>query len=64
LPEEDPRQAQHDQRAEHEPSSGEMTMNDAVFKIPARATALKPAFATADPIMPPISACDELDGMP
>ena len=46
------------------PSSGEMKMNDAVFRIPGHSSGALPAFATAGPIMPPMSACDELEGMP
>ena len=43
------------------PSKGEIKMNDAVLRIPGHSSGVTPAFATAAPIMPPISACDELD---
>ncbi len=46
------------------PSSGAMKMKDAVFKIPGQSSGAGPDFASAAPINPPISACDELDGMP
>src|ERR1700712_2835397 len=46
------------------PSSGEMKMNDTVLSRPSILTAPQPDFAHAEPIRPPISACDELDGMP
>ena len=46
------------------PSSGEMTMKATVFQMPPATSASGPALATTAPAMPPISACDELDGMP
>ena len=46
------------------PSSGEMKMNAAVLKMPGASSGPVPALAMVAPIMPPISACDELDGMP
>jgi hypothetical protein len=39
-------------------------MNSTVFHTPAAINAPTPALATTAPTMPPISACDELDGMP
>ncbi len=47
------------------PKTGDSTMNERVWihlvphSIPGH-----PAFAIAAPAYPPISACDELDGMP
>ena len=46
------------------PSSGATKMNAAVFKIPGQSNGAIPAFVSPAPIKPPISACDELDGMP
>ncbi len=46
------------------PSSGDTRMNAATFRMPEAIIASAPAFATVAPISPPISACDELDGMP
>ena len=46
------------------PSSGEMTMKATVFAMPAPLSAPAPDFASAAPTSPPMSACDELDGMP
>ena len=46
------------------PSSGEMTMNAAVLRMPGQSSGAVPALTSAAPIMPPISACDELDGIP
>ena len=39
-------------------------MNSTVFHTPAAISEPAPAFAITAPTMPPISACDELDGMP
>ena len=46
------------------PSSGETKMNAAVLRMPGASSGPVPALAMVAPIMPPISACDELDGMP
>lgn len=46
------------------PSSGEMKMNATVFNSPSMFSELQPDFASAAPTRPPISACDELDGIP
>ena len=46
------------------PSSGEMKMNATVFSSPSQLSDPQPDFASAAPTRPPISACDELDGMP
>ena len=46
------------------PSSGEMKMNIAVLMMPGASSGAVPALAIVAPIMPPISACEELDGMP
>src|ERR1700758_2573739 len=46
------------------PSSGEMKMNATVFMRPSKLSEAQPDFASAAPTRPPISACDELDGMP
>src|SRR5881397_2337593 len=46
------------------PMTGERTMNNSVFVQPARMITRQPAFATALPAYPPISACDELVGNP
>jgi len=46
------------------PISGETKMNSTVFQMPAPISELAPDFAIVAPTMPPISACDELDGMP
>ena len=46
------------------PSSGETMMNTAVFTMPGISSGAVPALAIVAPIMPPISACDELEGMP
>ena len=40
------------------------TMNTVILISPAGSNAPKPALATAAPAKPPISACDELDGIP
>ena len=39
-------------------------MKITVFQMPATMSEPAPALAIAAPTMPPISACDELDGMP
>ena len=41
-----------------------MKMNDAVLRIPGQSSGVAPAFVNAEPIMPPMSACEELDGIP
>ena len=41
-----------------------MKMNDAVLMMPGASSGAVPALASAAPIMPPMSACEELDGMP
>ena len=46
------------------PSIGETMMNAAVLMMPGASSGAMPAFETAAPIMPPMSACDELDGIP
>ena len=46
------------------PSSGAMKMNATVFRSPAAISDQVPALATAAPTSPPISACEEDDGMP
>jgi hypothetical protein len=46
------------------PSKGEMKMNATVFRIPAGISAQVPALATPAPTSPPISACDDDEGMP
>ena len=46
------------------PSSGEMKMNATVLRMPADTSAPAPALAMTAPTMPPMSACDELLGMP
>ena len=46
------------------PSIGETKMKSTVFRMPAEFSAPAPALATTAPTMPPISACDELLGMP
>src|SRR5690606_36500513 len=44
--------------------AGETTMPAALLMTPFQTTALRPAFDTPAPIRPPISACDDDDGMP
>src|SRR4051794_2299793 len=39
-------------------------MNTTVLRMPLAISWLAPALAMAEPTMPPISACEELDGMP
>ena len=46
------------------PSSGETKMKATVLKMPPPISWPAPALAITAPTMPPISACDELDGMP
>ena len=46
------------------PSSGETKMNATVFHMPEAISAPEPALAMTAPTMPPMSACDELLGMP
>ena len=46
------------------PSSGATTMKVAVLMMPGASSGPVPALAIVAPIMPPISACEELDGMP
>src|SRR3954468_7851959 len=46
------------------PSAGEMKMNATVFRMPAGMSAQIPALATPAPTRPPISACDDDEGMP
>src|SRR6476661_41347 len=46
------------------PSSGDSTMNSMVLNKPLATREPVPDFATAAPTRPPISACDEDDGMP
>ena len=46
------------------PSSGEMTMNSTVLSRPPPTSAPVPDLATAAPTRPPISACEDDDGMP
>src|SRR3954465_8152422 len=45
--------------------SGDNTMNDSVWiHFVPHVIAARPAFATAAPAYPPITACDELEGIP
>lgn len=46
------------------PSKGEITINATVLITPAVISELVPDFAIAAPINPPISACDDEDGIP
>ncbi|MNV86252.1 hypothetical protein D3C71_1802690 [compost metagenome] len=46
------------------PSKGETKMNATVLRMPVEISALAPALAITAPTMPPMSACDELLGMP
>ncbi len=46
------------------PTIGEMKMNATVLRMPAGINAQLPPLATAAPTRPPISACDDDDGMP
>src|SRR5687768_15703400 len=46
------------------PRVGEMKMKITVFQMPVATSAPAPAFAMTAPQMPPISACEELLGMP
>ena len=44
--------------------AGEINMKDTVFMIPCNTNDAEPALIKADPINPPISACEELVGNP
>ena len=46
------------------PMNGESTIDTVTLVSPAVSSECTPAFATAAPASPPMSACDELDGMP
>ena len=46
------------------PSSGDTKMNATVFRMPPEISECAPDLAMTAPTMPPISACDELLGMP
>ncbi len=46
------------------PSTGEITMNATVLRIPGASRGAVPALARPAPIIPPIRACEELEGMP
>src|SRR5262249_11796972 len=46
------------------PRSGEITIDTAIRVSPATSSTAVPALATPAPARPPISACEELDGMP
>jgi hypothetical protein len=46
------------------PNNGDMKIKRIVLKIPDHTKALNPAFGMHAPIKPPMSACDELDGIP
>src|SRR5689334_15147217 len=46
------------------PSTGEMKMKTTVFRIPPAISEPVPLLAITAPTMPPMRACDELDGMP
>ena len=46
------------------PIKGDRTINKSVLVQPDRTMACQPAFAKAAPAYPPISACDELTGIP
>ena len=50
--------------ASKNPSNGEITMNATTLMSPLDTSDPAPALAMAAPTSPPISACDELDGMP
>ena len=50
--------------ASRKPASGESTIADVVLSRPDQTMAPLPALATPAPTSPPISACEELDGMP
>ncbi len=39
-------------------------MNATVLRIPGASSGAVPALASPAPIMPPISACEELEGIP
>ena len=44
--------------------TGDSTMNTAILSIPDAISAPQPAWATAAPIIPPTSACDDDVGSP
>src|SRR4051812_46354846 len=46
------------------PISGEKKMKRTVLVMPAPTSELKPVFATAAPMRPPMSACDDDEGNP
>lgn len=46
------------------PNAGEINMNMMVCRILSAIRTANPLFATAAPIRPPISACEEDEGMP
>jgi hypothetical protein len=46
------------------PSSGAIRMKATTLPMPAQTSEPVPALAIAAPARPPISACDELEGMP
>ena len=46
------------------PSSGDKKMKATVLRMPEATSAPAPVLAITAPTMPPISACDELLGMP
>ena len=46
------------------PRIGEITMKLAVLMMPGQSNGAVPALIRAAPIMPPMSACEELDGIP
>src|SRR5215471_2685772 len=50
--------------ASRKPHTGETTMAAAVLRKPLATSLLVPPLAIAAPASPPISACEELDGMP
>jgi hypothetical protein len=50
--------------ARAKPRIGESTIETVTLVSPAVSSEPAPAFATAAPARPPISACDELEGMP
>ena len=50
--------------ASRKPTSGDSTMASTVLDSPLQTAAESPALATPAPTKPPISACDEDDGMP
>jgi len=46
------------------PSRGEMKMKATILKMPLATSAPAPVLAITAPTMPPMSACEELLGMP